>query len=143
MVRALGPRHRRAPAACCTGHPDGVWPVRFSPSGELVAAGGGDGVVRVWDTATGDCRTELPGHQAPIYTAAFGPGGDVLVTGDAAGMIRIWDLPTGRAGRTLTGTAAPSTGSPTAPTARVLATGDASGRGPDVGHRAPGGSGTS
>ena len=50
------------------GHPDGVWPVRLSPSGELLAAGGGDGVIRVWDTATGGPLHELAGHQAPVYT---------------------------------------------------------------------------
>ncbi|MEV0619888.1 TIR domain-containing protein [Nonomuraea sp. NPDC050404] len=108
-----------------TGHPDGVWPIRLSPSGELVAAGGGDGVVRVWETATGRLVHELAGHQSPVYTASFGRS--ALVTGDAAGMVRVWDLESGQVKETLGEHRGSVYRAVHSPDGRLLATGDEAG----------------
>ncbi|WP_043638857.1 TIR domain-containing protein [Nonomuraea candida] len=108
-----------------TGHPDGVWPVRLSPSADLVAAGGGDGVVRVWETATGRLVHELAGHEAPVYTASF--GGPALVTGDAAGVVRVWDLGSGQVKETLGEHRGSVYRTVHSPGGRLLATGDEAG----------------
>ncbi|MBN6054039.1 TIR domain-containing protein [Nonomuraea sp. RK-328] len=107
------------------GHPDGVWPVRLSPTGELVAAGGGDGVVRVWETATGREVHHLAGHRAPIYTASFGHA--ELVTGDSAGVVRVWDLDSGEVTATLDGHDGSVYRAVHSPDGTLLATGDEAG----------------
>jgi WD40 repeat protein len=41
------------PVSALTGHQGGVYSVVFHPKGELVATGGFDGTVRIFETSTG------------------------------------------------------------------------------------------
>jgi uncharacterized caspase-like protein len=45
-----------------------MYDVAFSPDGALLATASGSGVIRLWDTETGECR-----HKLPIERAATGP----------------------------------------------------------------------
>src|SRR5262249_3184544 len=42
--------------------PQGAAAIAFAPEGRLLAAAGFDGMVRLWDTASGELRHTLPGH---------------------------------------------------------------------------------
>jgi WD40 repeat protein len=59
----------------------------------VVAAGGDDGVVRLWTLSSRGLADpiELPGHGGPVRAAAFSPTGATLVTGGADGTVRFWD----------------------------------------------------
>jgi WD40 repeat protein len=62
----------------------------FSPDGSRLAEIDGDGIVRMFDTASGEEALLLHGH-ASGGQVVFGPGGSMLATqGD--GMVRIWAL---------------------------------------------------
>jgi WD40 repeat protein len=74
----------------------------FSPDGGILVTGDADGVLRVWDAATGRARTVLAGHSAPIYTAAFSPDGTLLAVGDTA-TLRLYDAASGTVIRELDG----------------------------------------
>lgn len=63
----------------------------FSGEGSLLAAGGWDGVVRMWRPATGDPLGELRAHGAAVYAVAFQPGSHRLAASSLS-TIRIWDL---------------------------------------------------
>ena len=66
-----------------------------SRDGLLLASGGNDRVVKLWDVTTGASVRELKGHAGHIYSLEFHPDGKTLLTGDLLGSIRQWDLATG------------------------------------------------
>src|SRR5262249_14429682 len=89
-VRAL--RHpRRAPG------------VAFSPDGGALATGCEDGIVRLWDPATGVCRAELPGHDRVVNHVAFSPDGSRLASAGDDHTVRVWDVAAGKGPRVLRG----------------------------------------
>src|SRR5262249_50852696 len=73
----------------------------YSPSGDRLAAVGGDGRLRVWDAATGRPEQVIdlglpPRHFNSPWALVFRPDGRQLVCADPAGL-RPWDLATGKA----------------------------------------------
>lgn len=64
----------------------------FSPDGCMVAAGGVDGTVRLWEVATGQERLRMAGHQGQVFAVAFSPDGRQLASAAADGTVLIWDV---------------------------------------------------
>ena len=69
--------------------------VAIAPDGSWLASGGDDGLVRVWDLATGQQRAALRGHRGAVHAVAIAPDGSWLASGGDNGLVRIWDLATG------------------------------------------------
>ncbi len=64
----------------------------FSRVGRTVAAGGANGVVRLWEVETGDHLGEITGSQNPVWSVAFSPSGDLLASGHVDGTILLRDV---------------------------------------------------
>src|SRR5436305_1377462 len=62
ILASLAQGRKPTPHTTLMGHTDVVQCVVFSPDGQLLASGGRDGTVRLWDVATGRKRTVLLGH---------------------------------------------------------------------------------
>ena len=67
----------------------------FSSDGCRLAAASSDGIVRVWDAATGAPLRELKGPDSPVLSVAFSPDGRHLASSSADPAVRLWDVATG------------------------------------------------
>src|SRR5262249_2157392 len=106
----------------------------LSPDGKILATGGLDRVLRLWDVAAGKEVGQLLGQEGLIWGLAFSPDSRRiaavtaknkfdLITGDSDRALRVWDVASGRVVRTMMGPAAGSEGVLWAPAGRVLAAG--------------------
>ncbi len=89
------------------GHSSQVSTVAYSPNGDLVATGGDDKRVMLWNQKTG-AATELAGHADRVTKVAFSPNKDDGLLGSASydGTVRLYALD-GKLVRVLTGHKAP------------------------------------
>jgi len=65
----------------------------FSGDGRHLAAASQDGMVYVWETATGTAIGQLTGHRGHATTVAFLADGGTLASGAADTSVLFWDLP--------------------------------------------------
>ncbi|MFI9722754.1 TIR domain-containing protein [Streptomyces sp. NPDC052396] len=75
------------------GHTGRLWAAAAHPSRPLLATGGDDRTVRLWNPETGTDTCQLPGHTGRILALAFSPDGSLLASGGADGTVRLWTVP--------------------------------------------------
>ena len=75
----------------------------LSPDGQLLAIGGEDGVVRLWDWAAAKEVRQICRLALPVHTVAFSRDGKTLACGGNWGTIRLWDVATGKPKETVPG----------------------------------------
>jgi WD40 repeat protein/serine/threonine protein kinase len=96
-----------------TGHDGAVFSARFSPDGKLVASGGYDKLVMVWNPdevqpidianrldGKPDAKVNyvrLSGHEGPVHSVEFSPSGKLVLSGSDDNTVRVWDLANGEA----------------------------------------------
>ncbi|MFS8779309.1 hypothetical protein [Synechococcus sp. W55.1] len=73
--------------------PAAITALAISPDGNLLAAGGDDGIIRLWDPHAGELLQTLAGHKGSIEALAISPDGTFLVSGGADKTVRVWDFP--------------------------------------------------
>ncbi|EGU11351.1 Wdr5 protein [Rhodotorula toruloides ATCC 204091] len=83
------------------GHLTAVFCVAWSPRGDLVASGGMDETVRVWDVQKGRMLRVLQAHSDPVSAVQFSRDGTMIVSCSWDGYFRIWDTSTGQCLKTL------------------------------------------
>ncbi|HEY9619187.1 MAG TPA: NB-ARC domain-containing protein, partial [Crinalium sp.] len=85
------------------GHADFVWDIAFSPDGRLLASGGRDGTLRLWNVQDGQSIDVLEGHKHDIYGLAISADSQLLVSTGEDQTVRLWHLQSGRNLKTLRG----------------------------------------
>jgi WD40 repeat protein len=73
--------------------PGGAW--------GILASGGDDGTIRLWDVSIGQCRQIGSCHSRGVFSVAFSPQGTTLASGSQDETIKLWDVSTGECLKTL------------------------------------------
>ena len=69
--------------------------VAFSPEGERLASADGNGLVKIWNSRTGQVIQTLTAHSSFACSVAFHPGGKHLASVGADKQVKVWDLTSG------------------------------------------------
>jgi WD40 repeat protein/tRNA A-37 threonylcarbamoyl transferase component Bud32 len=125
---------RSLPTALPTGEQAlAVHAVAFSSDSATLAAAGSDGVIRLWDIASGELRLTFSGHVGAVRHLAFAPDGRTLASLGQDNVLNLWHLRTGQRLFSLDSHAQELYGLAFSPDGRLLVTGT----------RQPGGDGPS
>jgi WD40 repeat protein len=76
------------------GHKGLVNSVAFSPDSQRILTTGDDGIVRVWDAATGAQLHDLPGRANRAFCAMYSPDGQRIASSGFDDNVRIWNAQT-------------------------------------------------
>ncbi|MCU0283864.1 MAG: WD40 repeat domain-containing protein [Candidatus Nanopelagicales bacterium] len=76
----------------------GMAALAFAPAGQVLASGGANGTIRLWDPRAGALLGRpLEGHVGPVTDLAFTRDGHLLVSTGWDATVRLWDAGTGEA----------------------------------------------
>ena len=88
MIKVWSPGTGEEQVRCA--HP-GTSALAFAPQGALLASGGADQTVRLWELSTGRLQDTLTGHRGNVFALSFSPDGNSLASGADDGSVRLWD----------------------------------------------------
>ena len=77
-----------------------VFTVAYSPDGKLLASGGDDSAVILWDIAARAQREIFVEHSDSVMSVVFSPDGKILASASLDGFVRLWDVTSQRSRRT-------------------------------------------
>ncbi|MEJ8755545.1 WD40 repeat domain-containing protein [Pontibacter sp. H259] len=77
--------------------------VAYTPDNKLVALGGKDKTVQVWQVDSGELLHTFEGHQKEVTDVTFSLDGSLLISASADKTIKVWDLQEKKLFKTLEG----------------------------------------
>jgi len=81
----------------------GLLSCALSPDDRLIACGGGEKTVILWDLTTHEIIAELAGHSSDVTACVFTPDGSKVLSASLDRTLRLWDLATRKTIHELTG----------------------------------------
>lgn len=85
-------------------HSDPVAGIDVVYDGTLIASCAGDGLIRIWDTMTGQClRTLVHEDNPPVTAVRFSPNGKFVLAWTLDNCVRLWNYVEGRCIKTYQG----------------------------------------
>ena len=78
------------------GHSQSVLALAYSPDGNFLASGAGEGTLKIWDAKSRDLIRTIPAHAGNLYSLAWTPSGSTLASAGADGIVKLWNPATGK-----------------------------------------------
>ena len=78
-------------SAVLEGHTSYVISAAYSPDGREIVSASWDKTIRIWDSATGECKRVLEGHTNYVKSAAYSPDGREIVSASSDRTIKVWN----------------------------------------------------
>jgi len=94
--------------------------IAFSPDGRLVASGGSDKMVKIWEVHSGRVLRQLVGH---AFSVDFSPDGRLLASGGQDTTVKVWEISSGHLLQTLSNPTGYLLSTTFSPDGRLLASG--------------------
>ena len=69
-----------------------VYTIAFSPDGSLLASGGNNNKIILWDTENKTELTTFRGHTKSVMSVVFSPDGQLLASASHDGYVRLWSV---------------------------------------------------
>ena len=82
------------PEGVLEGHLKYILAADMTPSETLLATGGGDKVINLWDVVTKKLVGRLKGHTSDVEAISFAPNGKFIVSASEDQSVRIWSVET-------------------------------------------------
>jgi WD40 repeat protein len=64
----------------------------FTPNGQVLASGGLDKIIKLWDLEHGTALRNLPGHLQNITLLRFSADGKILASASSDAIVKLWDV---------------------------------------------------
>ncbi len=112
---------RRQKHLTLKGHTDEIHALAFTYNGKMLASGGDDGKIRLWDTSTGNQMSSL--RSSKVRGLEFSLDGKILAS-SSANKVQLWDISTGKLLTSLIGLNRPVTDLEFSPDNKILASGN-------------------
>jgi len=91
------------PGRTLVGHTGKVFSVAFSADDKLLASGGKDNTIRLWDADSGEQIQTFTGHTDGVVSVGFSPDGKTLASAGRIDHVKLWDVKSGEHLHTLFG----------------------------------------
>lgn len=92
---------RSGPIPVLEGHEGAADALAYSPANGLLASGGADRTVRLWNTSNYTLNRTYRGHNEPVSALALTPDGRLLASASVDGAVRLWSTSSGRTFRSV------------------------------------------
>jgi WD40 repeat protein len=80
-----------------------VYSVTYNSDGKLIASGGEDNMVKLWEAETGKLIKVFSGHKDKVKSVKFSPDGLIMASGGEDNTVILWNVNTGEKIHSLSG----------------------------------------
>ncbi|XP_065337369.1 periodic tryptophan protein 2 homolog [Cloeon dipterum] len=74
------------------GHYNNMYCLDYSPDGQFIVTGGGDGKVKIWNTLTGFCVVTFNEHTSAVTGVQFSKNRKSVISASLDGTVRLFDM---------------------------------------------------